>query len=51
MFFLQYPEIYINLEHILSIDKRFREIQMVNGDKYDLTNEEISKIVKLLEVK
>jgi len=51
MFFLQLPELYINLEHIISIDKRFHEVQMINGDKYDLTNEEIDKLVKLLEIK
>lgn len=51
MFFLQLPEVYISLENVISIDKRFREIQMINGDKYDLTNEEISRIVKLLELK
>lgn len=51
MFFLQLPEVYINLEHIISVDKRFREIQMINGDKYDLTNEEIGRIAKLLEIK
>jgi len=51
MFFLQLPEVYISLEHVISIDKRFREIQMINGDKYDLTNEEIDRLVKLLGVK
>ena len=51
MFFLQSPEVYINLEYIISIDKRFREIQMINGYKYDLTNEEIVRIAKLLEIK
>lgn len=51
MFFLQLPEVYISLEHIISIDKRFREIQMINGDKYDSTEEEINRIAKLLEIK
>lgn len=51
MFFLQYPEVYINLKYILSINENFREVQMINEDKYDLTKEEASRLVKLLETK
>lgn len=51
MFFLQLPEVYINLKYILSINKDFREIQMINEDKYDLTEEDLSELVKLLETK
>lgn len=51
MFFLQLPEVYINLKYILSINKNFREVQMINEDKYNLTKEEASRLVKLLETK
>lgn len=51
MFFLQLPEVYINLKYILSINADFREVQMINEDKYDLTEEDLSELVELLETK
>lgn len=51
MFFLHLSGVYINLTYILDIDRRFREVQMTNGDKYDLTEEELDRIVRLLGVK
>ena len=51
MFFLQSSGVYINLQYILSINSILREVQMINEDKYNLTKEEIDRLVKLLEVK
>lgn len=51
MFFLQSSGTYINLQYILSINSILREVQMINEDKYNLTKEEIDRLVKLLGVK
>ena len=51
MFFLQSSGVYINLQYILSINSILREVQMINEDKYNLTKEEIDRLVKLLGVK
>lgn len=51
MFFLQSSGTYINLQYILSINSILREVQMINEDKYNLTKEEIDRLVKLLRVK
>lgn len=51
MFLLQSSGTYINLQYILSINSILREVQMINEDKYNLTKEEIDRLVKLLGVK
>ena len=51
MFLLQSSGTYINLQYILSINSILREAQMINEDKYNLTKEEIDRLVKLLGVK
>ena len=51
MFFLQSSGVYINLQYILSINSILREVRLTNEDSYNLTKEEIDRLVKLLGVK
>ncbi|AFU63078.1 hypothetical protein 8014-B2_0011 [Lactobacillus phage ATCC 8014-B2] len=51
MFFLQSSGVYINLQYILSINSILREVRLTNQDSYNLTKEEIDRLVKLLGVK